>query len=189
MEAAAQVAAAALLDTLATCRAVFSECHLALAGELTGAYRERELRAELDGWMVHAQRGATLGERLAHAHGAVAGRGPTVQIGMDTPQVSPRDLHAVAVAAGPGTAVLGRAPDGGWWVLALEDATAAAGLAQVSMSTASTYDDTLSTLEVAGQTVVEARSLRDVDTVEDARAVAGEVAGGHFRQAWSEVTR
>jgi glycosyltransferase A (GT-A) superfamily protein (DUF2064 family) len=189
MEAAARVAAAALLDTLATCRAVFGECHLALDGDLTGAHRETELRAALRGWVVHPQRGLTFAERLAHAHAAVAGRGPTVQVGMDTPQVSPRDLHEVAAAAGPGRAVLGPAPDGGWWVLAVEDASAGAGLAHVPMSTARTYDRTRAALEAAGQSVVRARSLRDVDTVDDADAVAARLERGHFRDAWLAVAR
>src|SRR4029453_11110138 len=47
MEAAARVAAAALLDTLAVCRAAFDECHLALDGDLQGACSEDALRDHL----------------------------------------------------------------------------------------------------------------------------------------------
>lgn len=189
MEAAAQVAAASLLDTLATCRRAFRECHLALDGDLTGAHREDEIRARLGGWVVHPQRGSTLGERLARAHAAVAGAGPTVQVGMDTPQMSVRDLHDVTAAAGSDRAVLGPATDGGWWVLAVEDSSATSGLPDVPMSTAETFARTRTALEAAGLPVVRARSLRDVDTAEDAEAVARELTHGHFRDAWLAVAR
>jgi glycosyltransferase A (GT-A) superfamily protein (DUF2064 family) len=191
MEAAARVAAAALLDTLAAGRAAFDECHLALDGDLRGACSEPVLREELEGWVVHPQRGGSLGERLAHAHADAAGPGPTVQLGMDTPQVSAHDLQEVAAASVEGTAVLGPAVDGGWWVLALRDPVAAAGLAGVPMSTPDTYRSTRAALERAGLRVRSARTLRDVDTAADAAAVAGSVAGGggHFHRAWREVAR
>ena len=66
-----------------------------------------------------ALRGTTVGS-IAHAD--AAGPGATVQIGMDTPQVTAADLVAVQEAAAEGAAVLGPAADGGWWVLALSDA-------------------------------------------------------------------
>jgi hypothetical protein len=40
----------------------------------------------------------------------------------------------------------------------------------------------------AGQTVVPARTLRDIDTAGDADAVWGELTGGFFRDAWAEVS-
>lgn len=190
MDAAARVAAAALVDTLSTCAAAFDERHLALDGELRGAWLEDAIRDRLAGWTVHPQRGGSFGERLARAHADASGEGgPTVQIGMDTPQVTEADLHEVASAAGEGGAVLGPAADGGWWVLGLRDATAAAGLAQVAMSHRDTYLSTRSALERAGLTVVAGRMLRDVDTVADADAVAGLMLEGHFRSAWGEVAR
>jgi uncharacterized protein len=188
MEAAARVAAGALLDTLAACRAAFDECHLALDGDLRGACSERSLRDELDGWHVHPQRGTSLGERLAHAHADAAGPGPTVQIGMDTPQLSAADLHEVASASTDGNAVLGPAEDGGWWVLSLHDPSAAAGLAGVPMSRPDTYRATRTALERAGLRVHAARTLRDVDTAADAEVVAAGVSGGHFHRRWREVS-
>jgi glycosyltransferase A (GT-A) superfamily protein (DUF2064 family) len=106
---------------------------------------------------------------------------------MDTPQLTPADLRAVARAAKEGTAVLGPAADGGWWVLALQDPDAAAGLADVPMSRPDTFVLTRAALEGAGATVTVARMLRDVDTVVDADAVAATVGRGHFRRAWREV--
>jgi hypothetical protein len=187
MEAAAVVAAAALLDTLAACREAFDECHLALEGDPRVAASAAELRAALRGWLVHPQRGSSLGERLAHAHADTAGPGPTVQIGMDTPQLTAGDLLAVADAADDGSAVLGPASDGGWWVLALGDARAAATLADVAMSRPDTFVRTREALVAVGQTVVPARELRDVDTAADADAVAAGLSAGHFLRAWSEV--
>jgi uncharacterized protein len=189
MEAAARVAAAALVDTLTVCGAAFEERHLALDGDLRDACSEDDLRDRLGGWVVHPQRGASLGERLARAHADAAGAGPTVQIGMDTPQVTVADLREVAAATAEGVAVLGPAADGGWWVLGLRDPAAAAGLSEVAMSRPDTYLSTRMALERAGLTVVACRMLRDVDTVADADAVAGLLGAGHFHRAWREVAR
>lgn len=189
MEAAARVAAAALLDTVAACRAAFDECHLALEGNLDEACSGGALRDQLAGWTLHRQRGASLGERLARAHADAAGPGPTVQLGMDTPQVTADDLREVAAASREGNAVLGPAADGGWWVLALRDPAAAADLGGVPMSRPDTYLRTRAALERAGLRVDAARMLRDVDTVADADAVVGRVADGHFGRTWREVAR
>jgi glycosyltransferase A (GT-A) superfamily protein (DUF2064 family) len=189
MEAAARVAAAALLDTLEVCRTAFTECHLALDGELAGAVEEAALREHLDGWAVHHQRGVSLGERLANAHADAAGPGPTVQVGMDTPQVTTADLREVAEAASEGgTAVLGPAMDGGWWVLGLADSRAAAGLAGVPMSRPDTFARTRQALLASGQRVTVGRRLGDVDTVSDAEQVAGTLSGGHFLRVWQELS-
>ncbi|MFZ2015727.1 MAG: DUF2064 domain-containing protein, partial [Nocardioides sp.] len=98
------------------------------------------------------------------------------------------DLHAVAEAAADGDAVLGPATDGGWWVLALSDASAAAALADVPMSRPDTFDATRRALVAAGQTVRLGHELTDVDTVDEAAKVAGSLTGGHFLRAWLTVT-
>ena len=189
MEAAAQVAAASLLDTLLACRAAFDERHLALEGDLAGACSEDALRDELTDWTLHPQRGATLGERLARAHADVRGPGPTVQVGMDTPQATGEDLRDVAAAAQGAAAVLGPAVDGGWWVLATEDPRLASGLAEVPMSRPDTYELTWSALARGGGSVVGTRILRDVDTVADAQAVAELAPDTHFARAWRRRPR
>jgi len=189
MATAAHLAAAALLDTLATCREVFADCHLALDGDLGSAVMGGPLRRALRGWTVHPQRGDGLGERLARAHADAAGPGPTVQVGMDTPQLTADHLRAVAADAVHGDAVLGPATDGGWWVLALGDAAAAAALAGVPMSRPQTFADTRAALEATGQHVRVGPALTDVDTVEDASRVAGTLSTGHFLRAWQAVSR
>jgi uncharacterized protein len=188
MPAAAELAAAALLDTVAACRSAFAECHLALDGDLDHAAQADAVRRSLAGWTVHPQRGTGLGERLAHAHADAAGPGPTVQVGMDTPQLTAADLHAVAGAASGGDAVLGPAADGGWWVLALSDPAAAACLAGVPMSRPDTFAATRAALTAAGQTVRVVHELTDVDTIQEADRVAGSLTGGHFLRAWRAVS-
>lgn len=190
MDVAAELAAAALIDTLDACAAAFGtpRCHLALAGDLDDAVDSDEIRARLVGWTVHQQYGDGLAERLARAHRDAAADGEVVvQIGMDTPQVTPRQLRVVAARADAGHAVLGPATDGGWWALALASPTAADALAGVPMSTPRTGADTRAALERSGLRVRSAYLLRDVDTAADAEAVASAMPGGRFKSAWRRV--
>lgn len=182
---AAELAAAALLDTIAACHAAFGDrCLLALSGDLADAVRGDEIARSLDGWCVGPQRGATFAERLANAHADLPPGGPVVQVGMDTPQVTADDLLATAAALEVHDAVLGPAEDGGWWVLGLRAPGAAVVLRDVPMSTPSTYDDTHAALVAAGLDVGCAGTMRDVDTVADAEAVAAHAPGVGFARAW-----
>jgi rSAM/selenodomain-associated transferase 1 len=189
LDRAAWLAAAALLDTVAACRAAFEECHLALDGELGDAVRREELLAATSGWHVFPQAAGDLGVRLAHAHetAAAVGSGPVVQVGMDTPQVTPHLLRSVAGRAAAGTAVLGPAVDGGWWVLGLASADGAHALAGVPMSRADTGAATRAALRGTGLRVRSAEVLRDVDTAADAAYVAATAPGTRFAAAWREV--
>ncbi|MGH3352254.1 MAG: TIGR04282 family arsenosugar biosynthesis glycosyltransferase [Nocardioides sp.] len=182
---AADVAAAALLDTIEACTVAVgaARCRLALSGDLradgAGASSRAEvIRASLTGWTVVPQHGDGLGERLAHAHSEVTG--PVVQIGMDTPQVSPQALLAVAGGLDSADAVLAPAEDGGWWALALRDPSAAAALRDVPMSTPETYAATRSALERLGLRVVAGERLRDVDHLADVAPVAAAAPLTHF---------
>ncbi|WP_028645198.1 TIGR04282 family arsenosugar biosynthesis glycosyltransferase [Nocardioides sp. URHA0020] len=189
MAAAADVAAAALLDTMAACTAAFGPdgCLLSLAGDFADAVRGDELARAAEGWSIAPQRGVTFAERLANAHLDVPYGGPVVQVGMDTPQLTPELLVEVAAAVDEHDAVLGPAEDGGWWVLALRRPTGARSLHDVPMSTPTTYDDTRRALVGEGLDVVTAPTLRDVDTVADATAVAAEARDGEFARAWRGV--
>ena len=185
MDAAARVAAASLLDTVAACSSASTDCHLSLAGDLDGAVRGDELRAALSGWTVHPQEGADFAERLADAHSRVPG--PVVQVGMDTPHLTRALLWQAAAGLARYDAVLGPAEDGGWWALALRDPTQATALAGVAMSTATTGADTRAALVAAGLSVGTTAALRDVDTVEDADAVAALATGSRFAETWAAV--
>ena len=188
MARAAEVAAAALLDTLLACGAAAGprRCVLALDGDLAEAVRGDELSRAAAGWTIRPQRGDGLAARLVNAHLDVpAGPGPVVQVGMDTPQLTAGDLLAAAAATDDDPAVLGAAEDGGWWVLALRDPRDARALGAVEMSTPRTHDDTRRALQDAGLTVGATTTLRDVDTVSDADLVATAAPGSHFARAWS----
>ena len=188
-EAAAHVAAAALLDTLAasTDAVGADHCVLALAGDLDEGVEAGAIREALTGWSVFVQRGDGFDERLALAH-LDAGDGPLVQIGMDTPQVTARLLVEAAGPLADHDATLGPADDGGWWVLGRREASSAAALHGVPMSEPTTHDDTRAALERAGLSVATVPTLLDVDTVDDAHAVAAIAPTTRFAATWTRVT-
>lgn len=189
MERAADLAAASLLDTLATCAAAYGveRCHLALEGDLAVAARADDLVAATGGWTVHPQVGAGFAERLVRAHGDVAeaSGAPVVQVGMDTPHLSGTALlEAGSMLTSPDRAVLGPAYDGGWWLLGVGGPHLLAHVGEVPMSTGSTGELTRRALLRAGAELSEVLALRDVDEVEDAASVAGAAPGSLFARAW-----
>jgi glycosyltransferase A (GT-A) superfamily protein (DUF2064 family) len=189
-DVAAELAAACILDTLDACESAFEDCHVALAGDLADAVQHEVLTERLTRWTVHPQRGDGFAQRLVNAHLDVAraAGAPVVQIGMDTPHVSAADLVQVSAhLGGDHDAVLGRADDGGWWVLAVTAPRFAAGLGGVEMSTEHTYVDTLAALEAAGARVAGAAVLRDVDTAGDAGLAAAVAPATRFARLWSQV--
>lgn len=183
---AADLAAAALIDTLAACRAAGARTLVALAGELAECPQADALARAMADCEIFAQEGAGFAERLVHAH-RIAGPGVVVQIGMDTPQVTADDLRSVAAALSGHDAVLAPATDGGWWALARRDPSVVEPLASVTMSTPDTGADTRSALEAAGHRVAAAHALCDVDTVADARVVAEAAPETHFARLWREA--
>ncbi|MGL5819063.1 MAG: TIGR04282 family arsenosugar biosynthesis glycosyltransferase [Phycicoccus sp.] len=193
LTAAADLAAAALLDTLDVAAAVFPAGRrvLALAGDLAGTSREPELRAAVSDWAVVGQCGSTFGERLADAHRQAHRlvRGPVVQIGMDTPHVDPALLGSLpALARRSGRPVLGPAEDGGWWVIVTHHPHQAEVLAGVPTSRPDTGRLTISALAAAGTPPRLTVTLRDVDLPADARAVAALAPHTRFAQAWCRAT-
>ncbi|NRQ48812.1 TIGR04282 family arsenosugar biosynthesis glycosyltransferase [Aeromicrobium stalagmiti] len=171
-QAAAEVAAAALLDTLATAAAVGWPLVIAMTGDLTAAAAGDEIAAVLEPLTVVQQRGESFGERLAHAHtDADAGHG-VVQVGMDTPQLMVADYLDAGRTVELGSRVIGPADDGGWWLLGLPDASAAQALVGVPMS----QDDTGALTEKAlGGDLIRLRTVRDMDTWDDALEIAREI--------------
>jgi rSAM/selenodomain-associated transferase 1 len=161
---AAAVAAAALADTLDVVAASRAGRRI-LAVE--GVYEAPP------GWDVLAQRGVSLGERLAHAFADAYRPGTaTLLVGMDTPQLSAQGLDEAFERLVASGAVLGPAADGGWWALGLRDGRHAAALTEVTMSTSRTGADTRDALRRRGLRVGSLELLIDVDTATDAQTVA-----------------
>jgi rSAM/selenodomain-associated transferase 1 len=168
--AAADIAAAALLDTLdAVCAAPVTHRVVAITGDLEQACRADEIRERLAAFTVIKQRGEGFGDRLANAHAdaAATGHQPVLQIGMDTPQVRPELLATCARQLRTVPALLGMARDGGWWVLGVADVASPECLRNVPMSRADTGAVTLAALEHTGISVSLVQELHDVDTVDD----------------------
>ncbi|SFW63688.1 TIGR04282 family arsenosugar biosynthesis glycosyltransferase [Amycolatopsis australiensis] len=190
---AAEIAAAALLDTLDAVYSVPGAAPVvAMTGDLGHAGRSAEIGLALRRATVIPQRGWDFGARLANAHAdaaAVHAGLPILQIGMDTPQVTPESLASAAapVVYGGYDSVLGLAEDGGWWALGLAEPQHAQVLAGVPMSRDDTGQRTLSALAGCGLRPWEAARLSDVDTMADARAVAAACPGGRFAGAVAAV--
>ena len=123
------------------------------------------------GFEVVAQRGADLRDRLSHAVRDVGE--PLLVLGMDTPQLTRALLSgALERLSAPGTdAVLGPTVDGGYWSIGLRepDPRAFDGVPMSSSATAAAQRARLAEL---GLRTAQLPTLRDVDTFEDATAVA-----------------
>ncbi|MET8557327.1 DUF2064 domain-containing protein [Streptomyces sp. NPDC004959] len=165
---AAALAEASLADTLHTVAAAPATRRVLVLDGAPGPWLP-------SGFDVVPQCAGGLDERLAAAFAACAG--PALLIGMDTPQVTPALLD---VRLAPGEAVLGPAPDGGFWALGLASPAPAALLHGVPMSTATTGAVLRARLLAAGLRVRDLPPLRDVDTAADAHAVAGEAPRSRF---------
>jgi rSAM/selenodomain-associated transferase 1 len=180
---AAMLAEAALRDTLAALAAAPARRRvLALDGE-PGPWLPR-------GFEVLEQRGDGLGERLGHALGAAGG--PALVVGMDTPQLTARAIAAASERLGRGDvgAVLGPALDGGYWTIGLKDPDPAV-FDGVPMSSDRTCDAQRRRLAELGLRVAMLPWMRDVDTIDDAHAVAAACPGSAFAAvlARSQQTR
>lgn len=182
-DAAAELAAAALLDTLDAAAAVGWPLVVAMTGDLTQATRYGEIIDAMRATTVIEQRGDGLAERLANAHAdADAGHG-TVQVGMDTPQITVQDFLEAGRLVEAGHRTIGLAEDGGWWLLGLPDGADAAVLVDVPMSD----PDTGALTEKALGKVEHVAVRRDMDTWEDAVAIAADLPISRLTTAVSAI--
>lgn len=178
---AAELAAAALLDTLDTALSVgTAPVVVAMTGALSDAVAVEEIGWRLRHTTVIAQHGNTFGERLQNAHRDTDDvvHGAVFQVGMDTPQITAGQFRAALAALDETDCVLGPATDGGWWGLGLHDARGAHTLTGVPMSSAETGAATRTALETDGLRVTELPELCDVDHPEDIDGVARRCAPG-----------
>lgn len=159
---AAAIAEASLADTLTTVAAVRAPRRLlALDGEPG--------RWVPDAFEVVPQLGGGLGDRLADAFERAGG--PAFLVGMDTPQLTPALLTHAARELRSADAALGLAVDGGYWGIGLRNPVPEA-FADVPMSTPHTGAAQRARLRGLGLRVRDLPILRDVDTYQDALAVA-----------------
>lgn len=179
-EQAAALAGAALADTLA-----------AAAGARSAGRRILVLDGEPGPWVpaafdVIAQRGAGLAGRLAAAFEDACG--PAFLVGMDTPQLTPALLDAGLAALADADAVFGAALDGGYWGIGLRRPDPAV-FRGVPMSESTTGLAQRVRLAALGLRTAILPPLLDVDTIEDARAVAAAAPGTRFAAALGELDR
>jgi glycosyltransferase A (GT-A) superfamily protein (DUF2064 family) len=175
---AADLAEAALADTLASaCKSRADRVMVALDGP-PGPWIP-------SGVELFAQCRGGLGDRLAAAWARM--EGPTLQIGMDTPQVSPDDLDAAfdSLLHSSGGCAIGLAGDGGWWALGMQEPNHRA-FRGVSMSSPETGLQQIEALrrEVGPPSFLAA--MDDFDTAVDALAVASQAPETNFA---SELAR
>ena len=132
-----------------------------------------------------------LAARLAHTLARMSELFPelgVVLIGMDTPQVGAGMLVSAAdnMYRPDIDGVLGPAGDGGWWLLGLRnpgDRFTLDALRDTPMSMPDTGDQTSRALNGAGLNVATVAEISDVDTMDDARAVAAELPGSRLARA------
>lgn len=116
------------------------------------------------------QGGGDLGERMAHVF-AQAGPGLALVVGSDIPGVTAARIGAALKALRGHDAVIGPAPDGGYWLIGLRRGVAPTGLfSGVRWSEKHARSDTLANLAARGLSVAFADELSDVDDTASYRA-------------------
>jgi len=178
LDQAAAIAEASLSDTLAAVAATPAARHVIALDGHAGPWLPSCFE-------VIGQRSGDLADRLAGVFAdcfAVSAE-PVVVIGMDTPQVTTDHLErAAARLQGIDRAVLGPAPDGGYWLVGLTRFHPGA-FEGVTMSESTTAAQQHARLEACGFEVVVTDELEDVDTAVEARRVAAGVPGSRFATA------
>jgi len=175
---AADVAGAALRDTLRATSAVRADTHLLALDGAPGPWLP-------PGWRVVNQPDGGLDVRLAAAFAAARPRRPALLVGMDTPQVRPELL---AFDPEQYDAALGMATDGGYWAIGLRDpAVAAHVIPGVPMSTPDTGTEQLRRLHAAGLRVQLLDPLTDVDTIDAAEDVARQAPRSEFARTLARL--
>jgi glycosyltransferase A (GT-A) superfamily protein (DUF2064 family) len=174
LEQAAELAAACIDDTLAAVASLPTGRRILF---FEGA---RPPAAAADFELIEQPFG-TLDVRLGALFDACSG--PTVLIGMDTPQLSTQDL-APAFRSWPDDidAWFGPAADGGFWALGMREPRGDL-IRGVPMSQLETGRTQFDRLEAAGMKVGLLATLTDVDTIEDALTVAAEAPNSRFARA------
>lgn len=178
LEQAARLAAAAIDDTLAA------------VADLPAARRILLFDGDIVPSSAHAyevmpQVAGSLDLRLAAAFDACSG--PTVLVGMDTPQLTARDLAPAFDWTAEIDTWFGPADDGGYWALALREPRGDL-IRGVRMSEDDTGDQQLQRLTAAGLRIGMLPTLTDFDTFDDARRVAAQAPDTAFARLLATTT-
>lgn len=177
---AADVAAAALLDTLDAVDAVVAR--------LTGVDRVLLFDGDPTAWTrtgyrVVPQRGSGLSSRLSNAFDEL---GPGLVVGMEAPGAVPALADGVS-ALRSGHDAVGLAVDGGYWVIGLHRVDPAV-FDDIPMSTSSTGLAQLSRLHRLQRHVRMLPMSHDLDTIDDLRIAALHAReGSRLRSVAQEV--
>lgn len=167
---AAAIAEASLADTLGAVDAMDATRRILC---LEGA-----LRVDPVGWEVVPQVDGGLDARIASALDGC--RGPTLLIGMDTPQISGAMLDDLCRSWASGDdALLGPAADGGFWLLAMREPVGDL-VRGIPMSRPDTGFRQRARLVGAGLRVQDVGVLTDIDTAESLWEVAPLLAEGRL---------
>jgi uncharacterized protein len=176
---AAELAAAALADTLSAVAGTPAPRRILALDGAPGPWVPA-------GFEVIGQTEGGLDRRLGAAIEAAAG--PAIAVGMDTPQLTGELLATASEALmEPGTdAVLGPAADGGYWAIGLRRPSRVA-IAGVPMSVPWTARAQRARLRALRLRCAHLPELRDVDTYEDARAVAATARATRFARRLAAI--
>ena len=177
---AARLAGAALSDTLAAAaRTRLAARRVLVLDGASGPWLPRDIE-------VVPQCGDGLAARLAAAFQAAGG--PAFLVGMDTPQVTPELLDAGLGALEDADASFGAAFDGGYWGIGLRRPDPEA-FRDIPMSEPTTGALQRARLTALGLTTTLLPTLRDVDTITDAHAVAATAPHTRFATTLAALER
>jgi len=178
-EQAAELAAASLADTLAVGVSLPAERRvLAFDGVVPPP--------DSHTFEIVAQSAGELDVRLAAVFDAATG--PTLLVGMDTPQLLTGDLDALFPWPDDADFAFGPARDGGFWALGMREPRGEL-IRGVPMSRNDTGVRQLARLMNAGGTIRMLPPLTDVDTIVEARTVAASAPDTHFARTLERTLR
>jgi uncharacterized protein len=189
-EQAAEIAFAALLDTLRAVAAIEVDHRILVLDGHPGDWVP-------EGFSVLPQKTGLLDQRLIDAFADVFAHvgqpeqrttrvesgEPCVLIAMDTPQVHPRQLSDALTHLADADSVIGKAEDGGFWMIGLNTPDPEV-FRDIPMSVDFTGAAQLERLESLGHRTVTVETLRDIDTFFDLDAVAARYPHLAVSQVW-----
>ncbi len=169
-EQAAQIAEAALRDTIDAVDLAQAERRVLVLDGETPTWLAED-------WEVRPQSGDGLDQRLAAAFASESG--PTLLVGMDTPQLTPAHLDEAASQLVDYDAVIGPAFDGGFWLVGMREPDPGV-FPGVPMSVTDTGRLQRQRLHERFDAVADTVMLADFDTWPDALAIAEGIPDTRF---------